>query len=253
MTIKRFEFLSAGFLITRSVPRPPSFSKALIPDQIISASDCIVDFVPDTWCIEWTQDTQEARKKKAATFELETNALEALTRWVTPQFGENIGWPNVCFDLDIALQIVRIHLKHLSDVRVLQLALHQSHINEFCRVAEPPPQEPGFAPNGRQGVHESIRKGSPLTEGGKVLGFEPLVFEYSLSCSWLCNGLETAVSDKLNIKPNQFGFIQKFEEACKCVEYISREEVGAEPGLWLPWLIVDHSEKVQQSAADGRG
>ena len=245
MTMNRSEFISAGFLITRAVPRPSYFSKALIPDRIISASDCIVDFVPDTWCIEWTQDTQETRKKRAATFELETNELEVLTRWVTPQFCENIGWPNVCFNLDFALQIVRTHLKQLSDVRVLQLALHQSHIKKFCLAAEPPLPEPDFAPTGRQGVYESILKGNPLTADGRILGFEPLVFEYSLSCSWLCNGLETSVSEELQIKPNQFGFIQKFEEACKCVEYISREEVGAEPGLWLPWLIIDHSDKLQ--------
>ena len=38
----------------------------------------------------------------------------------------------------------------LPDVRVLELGLHQSMVDDFCKEAEPPPQKPGFAPTGRQ-------------------------------------------------------------------------------------------------------
>ncbi len=131
---------------------------------------------------------------------------------------------------------------------VLELGLHQSYVDTFCREAEPAFPKSGFAPTGRQGVHEAILKSNPLNRNGKQLGFEPLVFDYSLSCSWLCNSLDTTVHDALGIRPNTHGLIEDFNAACRCVDFIARPDVGAEPGLWLPWLLIDHTGQVQQSA-----
>ncbi len=36
------------------------------------------------------------------------------------------------------------------------------------------------------------------------------------------------------------GFIETFEKAQKCAEYANRDEVGAEPCLWLPWLVLKY-------------
>lgn len=246
MTPPLSEFISAGFIITRPVPRPSYVSADLLPEQIISASGCIATFIPDTWCIEWTQDTSENRSEEAKNFGLDDSGLADVTKWVTPKFSDTIFWPNIVIDIHVALRLVETFLGTLPDVRLLEFALHKSQTNEFCLVAEPPPQQPGFAPNGRQGVHEAILKDKSSSRDGYVLGFEPLVFWYSLSCSWLCNSLDTVVAEHLNVRPNQYGFIETFADACRCVEYISRDDVGAEPGLWLPWLLLDHSEKVQQ-------
>ena len=91
-----------------------------------------------------------------------------------------------------------------------------------------------------------ILEEKPPNKNGHILGFEPLVFNYSLSCSWLCNGLDTQVEEALGTKPNQHGLIDSFDRAVKSVEYISRDDVGAEPGLWFPWLIIDHTKRGQQ-------
>ncbi len=47
--------------------------------------------------------------------------------------------------------------------------------------------------------------------------------------------------DDLNIAPNVSGFLETYEDAVQCVQHISSPEVGAEPGLWLPWLVVRYS------------
>jgi hypothetical protein len=240
------EFISAGFIITRPVARPPYVSADLLPDPILSASGCIANFIPDVWCIEWTQDTPESRIENANAFGLDISGLAEVTAWVTPKFGHAVAWPNVLMDIQVARQLVDAFLSTLPDVKVLELALHRSQTDEFCQAAEPPrPQQPGCAPMGRQGVHEAVLKAEPPTDGGHILGFEPLVFDYCLSCSWLCNHLDTAVAEHLNIRPNQRGFIETFDNACRCVNYIAGGDVAAEPGLWLPWLIIDHSEKVR--------
>lgn len=246
-------FVSAGFLVTRAVARPSYVSAELLPDQLVSASGCIASFIPDTWCIEWTQDTLESRTVEANSFALDSSALVRVIKWTTRRFGKSIRWPNVIMDIDTAKQLMHQFLKNLPDVKVLQLALHESMTELFCREAEPPPQKPGYAPVGHQGVHEAILRADPPTQGGNVLGFEPLVFNGSLSCSWLCNSLDTVVAETLDIRPNQHGLIQTIDEARKCIEYISRDDVGAEPGLWLPWLIVDHTENVQQDLSSVRG
>ncbi|HEU5171320.1 MAG TPA: hypothetical protein VFU46_12320 [Gemmatimonadales bacterium] len=76
---------------------------------------------------------------------------------------------------------------------------------------------------------------------GRRLGFEPLVFYHALGCSWLCNGLDRLVARDVGIRPNASGLLADADEAHRAVEYISRDDVGAEPGLWLPWLLVEHS------------
>ena len=235
------EFVSAGFLITREVTRPAYSSPTLLPDRILSASNCIAPFIPDTWCIDWTQDTPENRLEDAKAFELDASGLATATAWATQHFGARIGWPNVIMDLPSAQELVALVLSHLPDVKVLELALHRTMTADFCRAAEPSPPQPGFAPAGRQGIHEAIRTQTAPTPGGNILGFEPLVFDHALSCSWLCNGLDTVVEQALGIRPNQQGLMDTFDQARTCVEYISRDQVGAEPGLWLPWLMIDHS------------
>lgn len=246
------DYCSAGFLVTREVDRPSYVSTDLLPDRIFSASGCISPRIPDTWCIEWTQDTLGSRIEDAEAFALDSAALDKVTAWATQRFDKAIRWPNVIMDIHSALELVDLFLGALPDIRVFELGLHRSMTDEFCREAEPPPQEPGFAPMGRQGVHEALLEANTPIPGGGILGFEPLVLDGSLSCSWLCNGLETVVAETLEIRPNKHGLIARFDDARRCVEYISRDDVGAEPGLWLPWLMIDHTNAEERVYADER-
>jgi hypothetical protein len=127
------------------------------------------------------------------------------------------------------------------DAALLRLGLHRSHVETFLEHAKPPPAGPSEAPIGETGICQMVSKGEPPEQDGLVLGFEPLVYDQDLSCSWLCNGLEQLCMDDLNIAPNAGGFLETYEDAVQCVEHISSPEVGAEPGVWLPWLVVRYS------------
>jgi hypothetical protein len=63
-----------------------------------------------------------------------------------------------------------------------------------------------------------------------------------LSHSWICNGLESHCAEQLNIRPNVAGLIEDLAEAERCCQEISRDEVGAEPGLWLPVALVVYDD-----------
>lgn len=236
------KFVSAGFLITREVDRPSYADQALIPDRIVSASGCIAKFfLPDTWCIDWTNDSETERGNGAQYFGLDAEAANELTQWATAEFDSSVRWPNVILDLEVARELVRRFVPSLPDVRIIELALHSSLLADFIGAAEPPPQQPGFAPFGKQGIHETILEGRGV-RGGVVLGAEPLVFFATLSCSWLCNELETEVANVLGIKPNRYGLIDTWQDAQLAVEHISRDVSDAEMGIWLPWLLVRHGE-----------
>lgn len=172
-------------------------------------------------------------------FGLTEDQLVDLITTVTPGFDQKFGWPNVIWELDTARSLATTFL-HCPEVRILELGLHHEFVAMFCRDAEPEQHE-GFAPVGRQGIHEALLKHRRTSDRGTPLGFELLLSDRTLSCSWLCNGLETVVAEQLHIKPNGTGLIETIDEAHPVTSFIAREEVGAEPGLWLPWLIIDHT------------
>ena len=236
------DFLSAGFFITRRMARPVFNSRDLLPATLVSASPCLADFAPDTWCLAWTGDTEEQRREQAARFGLSDAARRRLTDYATGCFDHSWGWPNACFSLTWAQELISTYLPDAPDLVLLELGLHRGFREAFGTAAEPPPSPPGYAPNGRQGVHEMILKDLPVMASGTPLGFEPLVFNYCLSCSWLCNGLETVMHRDLGLTFNEHGLITDLEAARRVMAHIPN--VGAEPGLWLPWLLLDHTATI---------
>jgi hypothetical protein len=237
-------FVSAGFFVTRSINRPDYANPSLIPERVVTVSRCLAKFLPDTWCIEWTNDSDAERQEGANCFGLSQQRLFALIAESTTGFESRFGWPNVIWDLGFAQSIATQFLGEVSDVRVIELGLHRDDVEAFCHDAEPEQHE-GYASVGRHGIHEAILKNREVSESGISLGFEPLLSDGMLSCTWLCNGLETEIAERLQICPNPIGLIDTIELAQTVVSYIGRDDVGAEPGLWLPWLIIDHTNRAE--------
>ena len=233
--------VSGGFYITQSIQRPAYSNPRLLPKRVVTASRCITKFLPDTWCIEWTNDCVSERKMTAEYFGLNENEMYSLISEMTAAFDSSLDWPNTIRDLKFARSIADSFLADEPDIRILELGLHSEYVRAMCEDMEPE-QHAGFAPVGRQGIHEAILRMQQVSRTGMILGFEPLLSNHSIACSWLCNGLETEVAEHLAILPNANGLIDTFEEAQAAVSYIGRDEVGAEPGLWLPWLIIDHTK-----------
>lgn len=234
------DYNSGGYYISKYVERPSYSSADLLPEKILSLSGCICEFVPDTWTLSWTGDLDEDRQKNAAFFGLTPETFKQVSAWTTAHFDNEVGWPNVCFDLETARLIRDQFIATTEPVVIFGIGLHKTLQNKFCDYAKPPEQKEGFAPVGETGLYRAIRTASVLQEGGKVLGFEPVSFDQSQEHSWLCNELEKEIHRKLGVRPNENGYIDDFETALKCVDHISLDEVGAEPGLWLPWLIVKY-------------
>jgi hypothetical protein len=238
------DYVSGGYYLTRLSARAAYMSPELLPDRVLSASQCIGGFFPDIWCIESCPSTDEERIEAASAFGIAPADLPAVMAWASGSCSSAFGWRNVFYTLEAAREACATFLPEGLGIVILGLGLHSSDFKRFWRAARPPDRKPGFAPVDPSGVFECVNRREGIAEAGHPVGFELLNTEYGfLACSWLCNGLEKVCADRLGIRPNRRGFIETYEEASRCVAYISTPEVGAEPGLWLPWLVTIYASR----------
>jgi hypothetical protein len=232
----REDYVFAGYLVTQPVVRPPQMSRELLPDRLLTASSCIARFVPDTWSLEWTSTTGDERRKAARELGLDRAAVTALTRHVTDAFDENhFGWPNVVMSTEALVGLLR-RLPTTREWVALGLALRRDHVPGFLDENRPPEG------TGAAGVYRLLAQRLALPEGGTNLGFEPLGFEVGgRPHSWLCNHLEVECFRALGIRPAASGLLETEDDAERVTAHISRDEVGAEPVHWLPWMILDYT------------
>lgn len=233
--------IAAGFLLVRPVPRPEYADAALLPETIISLSECLCPQFPGTFAIAWCGDSDEIRDEAYAELGVPPPLRAAATAWATDQFESAFGLPNIFYTLKDA-RAAKERFCADGFWRVIGTSLSAGAASDLLEEA---PEQPGEV---MPGVVDVLRRRQALPEGGRLLGYEPLVSGLEpnlmpLEHSWLCNGLETHCAEVLNIQPNEYGFLGSFDEARRCCQEISRDEVGAEPGLWLPWSIVLYEEE----------
>jgi hypothetical protein len=99
-------------------------------------------------------------------------------------------------------------------------------------------QQRGEDVNQGYGLIERIGQGRRIRPGS-ILGFEPLGFQAMSFHSWLCSLSQDKVSEVLGIRPATNGFISNLADALKVAQYL--QAAGAEPAIWLPWLVVRYS------------
>lgn len=224
-----------GYFVTKPVPRPEYVSSHLLPARILSLSDCICDFIPDVWAIDWTRVSPEDRMAAANKVGIQAFVLPEVIRWTTQHLDAGrFGWPCVFLALQDALDFAERFLARDGGFTLLGIALQSEAADDFLAGEAPGPSM------GVPGVYKAVSKRVGLQTGGVLLGWEPLCYEYGGFHSWLCNGLETAVAEKYEIRPNEHGFITSGAEASAAAAYCGQEEVGAEPGFWAPWSVVEY-------------
>jgi hypothetical protein len=221
---------SAGFLLVKRVSRPAYVSAELIPPVVISAGQCICPRFPGPYAIDWV--TMKPEDRDAGFTELGVPRLvrDEAVRWATSALDATFGWPSVFFTLDAARDARRRFLGESHEIRTIGLGIDESFVESFIADATEP-----------SGLSTAVAAGQAIPPAGISLGYEPLDLEYGqFQHSWLCNGLERHCADVLGVRPGASGLIDDFGDARRCCEEINREEVGAEPGLWLPMLLTEY-------------
>ncbi|MEO0535561.1 MAG: hypothetical protein AAF215_17025 [Cyanobacteria bacterium P01_A01_bin.123] len=241
-------WVSAGYLLIRPAPRPQwpdaagSVQAALLPQPMLSASNCLCSQFPGTYAIDWCGDTEAERERAFDAIALDSNSRAMARTWATEQFGQVYGWPGVFYDLENAIAAKQKFFPNDSNLRLIALGLPAEFRETFIAAATPAPPPAGFAPAGKSGYLETLERNHPVLKGGVVLGYELLNIDVGqVGCSWLCNGLERHCAKTLGITPNCHGLIDTLPLAQACLTEITKPAVGAEPGLWLPFALVRFS------------
>lgn len=222
--------MGGGYFIARPARRSAYMNAELLPDTIVSATDCLVDLVPNIWSIEWAGDARD-REEAGARFSLQGRGLADFTTWCTQAFDSGeLGWPGVFLDLDLALRTRERFFSGTEGLVVFGIALPADLVPDFI-------DENLLAPGeGEPGVVTAIRRGTPPSPG-RPLGVDVLGWDHGGFHSYICNGLETEFDAALGIRPNRHGFFDEPGDARRCAEHSNLETTGAEPCLWLPWMV----------------
>jgi len=226
--------VSGGYFLTQAVPTPDYCTRELLPPEIMTCSGCFAPFAPDVWAIQWTKCSQEEREQQAAKFGISLADLPQAIAWVTSRLDATIGWPHVFLSLAAAREFYQQFVNEKARSVLLGIGLPNQSVERFLADGKP------AAGDATPGVYHAVNGRHTLEPDGQVVGYEILGYEYGTFHSWLCNQLEKAVHQDLQIRPNPHGFIGSLSEAERTAEYCSRDEVKAEPALWLPWLIVKY-------------
>ncbi|MEZ4224730.1 MAG: hypothetical protein R3B13_27510 [Polyangiaceae bacterium] len=226
------DHVSGGYFLARPARRSAHMTGGLLPEILVTASDCIVDLVPNTWSIEWTQETRTARQEEAVKFGLNPSELQSFTDWCTSALESgDLGWPCVFLSVEVALRVRHEFLARASSLVVFGIALPHDLVSTFVeetRLA---------AGQGEPGVRAAVRGRNAPSPGGSLLGYDVLGWEYGGFHSYVCNGLETEFARAFAIKPNRWGFFDRLDDARRCADHCNQETTGAEPALWMPWRV----------------
>jgi len=231
-----------GYSVVLTRPRP-DWARAALPDPIISWSRCLVGKLDDVWLDAYREregDMEAVYDRALERFGLERTAVDKLLRWY--QAAQDLQF-DVFTALPPAQEVVRSFLTGRSDVAIVGVGLPRAYVQDLLAGGPPRSENAGFVES-FDPVADVVKRDQPLAPGGTVLGFEPLVANGGLACSWLCNGLDRDAEEKLGIQTNEHGLIESLEDAARVVTYI-REDGHAEPGLWLPWLLVRYDDPSQ--------
>ncbi len=223
------DYAAAGYFLTRPAPAPGYEPGGLLPATVRTLSSCLASIGFEYW---WNSENAA----EAVEFGVPPERIDSLVEWYLPRFDDALGAPNVAFGTSVISDFVDAFVPNPEGLIILGCALAEPDADNIL-VNHAAPEG-----HGEYGIYQLLKRGQSIEPGGTTLGFEPLCYEYGLEHSWLCNQLQGEAHTRLGITPDpQTGLLDTYEEAKAITDWISRGEVGAEPGLWLPWMIVEYS------------
>jgi hypothetical protein len=202
-------------------------SADLLPQKLLSVSEAIATLAPTTYpLINAPSDHYEA-------YGITPEMIPIVKKWWTEQNQREIGWQHAFYKLDFARQFVKRFVTKTEDVAILGVAIHRKYTGLVLE---------GYDPTTACGVEKVIAQGLK-PEPGDVLGFDILSYEYCRFDSWIMPSYPEVIFEELNIRPNQYGFIDSLEAADQCDHFMTADDDMALHGWWMPWLMIRYPLK----------
>jgi hypothetical protein len=225
------DYVSGGYYVVKAIPRPSDLSD-ILPSNLLTMSNCFTSVVCDIIQLQWDnyENVKEAIANEAKEFAIPQSQIPELVTWAKAQHNTNY---HVFTEVEAALEL-RGRFVTDTSAHVIGIGLHKSLFESF-------ESQLSKDVNKGLGLVELVNEKRLLAEGGTLLGFEPLGFEATKFHSWLCHYAPNEMYKRFDIRPNQFGLIDKLEDARRVNEYLL--QTGAEPAIWEPWSLLDYPSK----------
>jgi hypothetical protein len=213
-------YYSGGYYLIEQQERPSYMNSNIIPSTILSVSPCICNTYPDGF--NWY------RKQKPPEFSDEM--IKDCKEWMGKKLDDQqMGWPNVFYDLKTAREFYQRFLFSLSNLRCIGIGLKAEFIKNFldCLISY------------EEGVPQCLMQKRFLEEGEGFLGFEVLGYDVCSFHSYLCNGLEEELP-QFAISLNSEGLITNFKQAVEFAKSISDRGDELEVDYYCPWVLYEY-------------
>ena len=235
--ISQAEFIVGGYYFVQGSGLKPWMNSKLLPSFIWSASGCLCEKIPDNWILPWLAkpDPYEERRRYQNALGLNDDEFKDLQKQFDNLFrlGE-FGYPNVFMRSAVAEDFYARYFHKLPNLKLISISLPKAEVTNFVEENKP---SQGV---GENGITIKLRQYQKLEEGGVNLGFEVLGYDYSDFHSLICCSMEEEINLKYRIDFNQYGLIDRFEDAISIVRDIREGVLAAEEGDWAPWLVSEY-------------
>ena len=226
------DYISGGYFLTKIISRPQVLP-ALIPDRVLTISACFTDVAPDLWADSGYTFEERERAEAASKFGIPSSAVGALIAEFS-EAARKDGWSNAFADLSIARRFFEASTTG-DQIAIIGIGLNQSVLPELQ-------SQLNDDVNKGAGLIERVNRCTQLATNGRALGYEPLGFEAMKFHSWLCHNEPSNADKQFGIRPNVDGFIDNLADAERVTRNL--KAMGAEPAIWLPWLLVRYNPEV---------
>jgi hypothetical protein len=212
-------YYSGGYYLIEQLERPSCMNSNIVPSTILSVSSCICNTYPDGF--DWYREQRPPNFNEEMAKDCE--------EWMSTKLdAQQVGWPNVFYDLKTAREFYQRFLFSSSNLRCIGIGLKAEFVKDFL----------DYLISHQGGVVQCLMQKRFLEEGGRFLGFEVLGYDTCVLHSYLCSLLEEELS-KCGIMLNSEGLIASFEQAVQFAKYVSdMDELEAE--YYFPWVLYEY-------------
>jgi hypothetical protein len=243
------DYYCGGYFLIRANTSGYNANRPLLPDTIISLSECICLKLKIGW--GWIPGDKEA----ALAFGIPEDKFDEFKAWSGPAHDVEMGLWSVFYSPDYARRFIERFLPDAGDLYLIGIGLHKELVGAFWQgqlfdvfwgqsrgVLR---DQSSYEKDYHYATERLIKRLLPLERGGKPLGYEVVsgVFYGDFGHSWLCSLIDVDMHELYGIRPNAYGLIDTYPEAKQVYEWIAEDEMQggrSEPEPYNAWLLVSY-------------
>lgn len=153
------KFYLCGYYIVEPIVIKDWMNKEMLPEMILSASECICDFFPDIYVIESEKHDEEYSKK----IMLDKKIYFEMKCWIKNRLGSDLKSPNIFSNYESVAGFCKKFLYNKKNLKIIGIAIPKGERREAF-----------LEDNLNYNMFENVNQKIDIDERGKVLGYEIL-------------------------------------------------------------------------------